>query len=72
MFAAVREAVDQIHRQLLKLAHQRSDSPLHGAKYEEVEARNCGLFRRGNGAGGETYAAILQKAGKASVEAEPS
>jgi xanthine dehydrogenase YagR molybdenum-binding subunit len=72
IFAAVREAVEQIHRELLKLAHKRSDSPLHGAKYEEVEARNGGLFRRGDGASGETYAAVLQKAGQASVEAEPS
>jgi xanthine dehydrogenase YagR molybdenum-binding subunit len=72
IFAAVREAVEQIHRELLKLAQQRSDSPLHGAKYEEVEARNGGLFRRGDRASGETYAAVLQKSGQASVEAEPS
>ena len=72
MFAAVREAVEQIHRELLKLAHKRSDSPLHGAKYEELEARNGGLFRQGERASGETYAAILQKSGQASVEAEPS
>jgi xanthine dehydrogenase YagR molybdenum-binding subunit len=72
IFAAVREAVEQIHRQLLKLAHKRSDSPLHGAKYEEVEARNGGLFRRGDRVSGETYAVVLQKSGQASVEAEPS
>jgi xanthine dehydrogenase YagR molybdenum-binding subunit len=72
IFAAVREAVEQIHRELLKLAHKRSDSPLHGAKYEEVEARNGGLFRLEDRASGETYAAILQKSGQASVEAEPS
>jgi len=70
IFAAVREAVEQIHRELLKLAHKRSDSPLHGAKYEEVEARNGGLFRREDRASGETYAAVLQKSGQASVEAE--
>ncbi len=72
VFAAVREAVEQIHRELLKLAHKRSDSPLHGAKYEEVEPRNGGLFLRGDGASGETYAAILQKSGQASVEVEPT
>jgi xanthine dehydrogenase YagR molybdenum-binding subunit len=72
IFAAVREAVEQIHRDLLKLAHNRSDSPLHGAKYEEVEARDGGLFRQGDRASGETYAAILQKSGQASLEAEPS
>ena len=35
IFAAVRAAVEQVHRELLKLAQKRSDSPLHGAKYEE-------------------------------------
>lgn len=72
IFAAVREAVEQIHRELLKLAHKRSDSPLHSAKYEEVEARNGGLFRQGDPSSGETYAAILQKSGQASVDVEPS
>jgi xanthine dehydrogenase YagR molybdenum-binding subunit len=72
IFAAVREAVEQVHRELLKLAHKRSDSPLHGAKYEDVEARNAGLFRRADRASGETYATILQKSGQASLEAEPS
>ena len=32
-FAAVRAAVEQVHRELLKLAQKRSDSPLKGAKY---------------------------------------
>ncbi len=47
-FAAVRAAVEQVHRELLKLAQKRSDSPLKGAKYEEVEARDGGLFRSGD------------------------
>ncbi|MGB6941927.1 MAG: xanthine dehydrogenase family protein molybdopterin-binding subunit [Bryobacteraceae bacterium] len=71
-FAAVRAAVEEVHRELLKMAQKRSDSPLHGAKYEEVEARDGGLFRSGEKARGELYAAILQKAGQASVEAETS
>ena len=71
-FAAVRAAVEQVHRELLKLAHKRSDSPLKGAKYEELEARDGGLFRSGHMRHGETYAAILQKAGEPSVEAETS
>jgi xanthine dehydrogenase YagR molybdenum-binding subunit len=37
-----------------------------------VEARNGGLFRRGATERGESYSAILQKAGRASVEAETS
>lgn len=43
-FAAVRAAVEQVHRNLLKLTQKRSDSPLKGAGYEEVEARDGGLF----------------------------
>jgi xanthine dehydrogenase YagR molybdenum-binding subunit len=69
--AAVRAAVEQIHRDLLKLAQKRSDSPLQDAKYEDLEARDGGLFRAGD-TRGETYAAILQKAGQPSVEAETS
>jgi xanthine dehydrogenase YagR molybdenum-binding subunit len=71
-FAAVRAAAEQVHRELLKLAHKRSDSPLKGAKFEEVEARDGGLFRSGETSRGETYAAILQKAGQPSVQAEAS
>ena len=71
-FAAVRAAVEQVHRELLKLAQKRSDSPLKGARYEEVEAHDGGLFRSGDMARGETYSAILQKAGQASAEAETS
>lgn len=70
--AAVRVAVDQLHRELLKLAQKRPDSPLAGAKYEEVEAHDSGLFRCADKGRGETYSAILQKAGRASVEVEES
>jgi xanthine dehydrogenase YagR molybdenum-binding subunit len=71
-FAAVRAAVEQVHRDLLKLAQKRSDSPLKGAKYEDLEARDGGLYRTEAGARGETYAAILQRAGQPSLEAEAS
>ena len=71
-FAAVRAAVEQVHRELLKLAQKCADSPLKSAKYEDVEARDGGLIRSGDRARGESYAAILQKAGEASVEAEAS
>ncbi len=43
--AAVRAAVEQVHRELLKLAQKGSDSPLKGAKFDQVEARDGGLFR---------------------------
>jgi xanthine dehydrogenase YagR molybdenum-binding subunit len=69
IFAAVQAAVEKAHRELLKLAAKRADSPLKGAKYEEVEARDGGLYRIG-GNRGETYSAILKKAERPSVEAE--
>jgi xanthine dehydrogenase YagR molybdenum-binding subunit len=72
IFAAVQAAVEQAHRELLKMAGKRADSALHGAKYDNVEARDGGLYRAGTVHEGETYAAILQKAGQASVEAEAS
>jgi xanthine dehydrogenase YagR molybdenum-binding subunit len=72
IFAAVQAAVEEVHRQLLKMAGKRADSALHGVKYENVEARDGGLYRAGTAQEGETYAAILQKAGQASVEAEAS
>lgn len=70
--AAVRSAVEQVHRELLKLARKRSDSPLKGTEYEEVEARDGGLFRSDDPARGERYSTILQKSGQGSVEAETS
>src|SRR6202030_3924161 len=45
---------------------------LKGANYEELKARNGGLFRGAAPESGESYSAILQKAGQASVEAETS
>jgi xanthine dehydrogenase YagR molybdenum-binding subunit len=72
IFAAVRAAVEEVHGQLLKLAQKNSTSPLRGAKYEDLEARGGGLFHRASPAAGETYSAILKKAGKDFVEVESS
>jgi xanthine dehydrogenase YagR molybdenum-binding subunit len=67
--AAVHAAAEEIHRDLLKLAGRSSGSALKGAKYEQVEARDGGLFRAGQ-KDGETYAAILQNAGRNFIEVE--
>ncbi|MBV9769759.1 MAG: xanthine dehydrogenase family protein molybdopterin-binding subunit, partial [Bryobacterales bacterium] len=72
IIAAVRAAVEELHRELLMLAQERADSPLKGAKYGDLEATNGGLFWAGDRDRGETYAAILQKGGQPSVEAETS
>ncbi|WP_445501268.1 xanthine dehydrogenase family protein molybdopterin-binding subunit [Microvirga sp. G4-2] len=66
--AAVQPAVEKLHRELLKLVGD--DSPLAGAN--EIEARDGGLFRTGEANAGETYASILQRAGKDFVEVEES
>ncbi|HZA74922.1 MAG TPA: xanthine dehydrogenase family protein molybdopterin-binding subunit, partial [Acidimicrobiales bacterium] len=67
--AAVQAAVEKAHRELLELASGQDDSPLAKATYEEVEARDAGLFRTGGNAG-ETYTSILQRAGRDAVEVE--
>ena len=72
IFAAVQAGVEQVHRELLKLAAKRCDSPLAGAKYEQLEARGGGLYLTGRADQGETYSAILRKAGQVSVEVEVS
>ncbi len=63
-FAAVRAAVEQVHRELLKLAQKRSDSPLHGAKYEDVEARDGGMFRSGDAAAERTIHIFCDRLGR--------
>jgi xanthine dehydrogenase YagR molybdenum-binding subunit len=72
IFAAVQAGVEHVHRELLKLAGKRADSPLKGAKYEQVEARDGGLYRIDDASQGETYSATLQNAGQASIEVEAS
>lgn len=65
--AAVHKAVENLHRELLKLIPD--GSPLAGSKVQQVEARDGGLYCLGTSQG-ETYSAILQRAGKAYVEVE--
>ncbi|HLK21275.1 MAG TPA: xanthine dehydrogenase family protein molybdopterin-binding subunit [Bryobacteraceae bacterium] len=67
---AVHEASDQVIKELLSLAQKNSDSPLAGAKFQDVHAANEGVFRRDRPEAGETYAAILKRSGKEFVEAE--
>jgi xanthine dehydrogenase YagR molybdenum-binding subunit len=66
---AVQEAGAKVLRQLLELAQKDEKSPLREAKFEDVCAKDEGIFWRVSG-GGETYAAILTRAGKDYVEAD--
>ncbi len=67
---AVHEAVDLLVKELLALAQKASDSALANAEFDDVEVANEGIFRKDHPAIGETYAAILRRAGKDFVEAE--
>jgi xanthine dehydrogenase YagR molybdenum-binding subunit len=48
----------------------RRTGPLAHARFGRVEARDGGLFRTDGTRGGETYAAMLKRLGRASVAAE--
>jgi xanthine dehydrogenase YagR molybdenum-binding subunit len=68
--ASVAAAVEQAHRELLAIANTVADSPLAGLAYEQLEARDGGLFSQQDVSQGETYAAILQGAGQSHLEVE--
>jgi xanthine dehydrogenase YagR molybdenum-binding subunit len=70
--AAVQAAVEKAHRELLALAGDDYDSPLASTKYEQIEARDGGLFRIDDANKGETYSSMLQRAGQDFVEVEAS
>ncbi|WP_199439780.1 xanthine dehydrogenase family protein molybdopterin-binding subunit [Umezawaea beigongshangensis] len=59
-------ACEKLKRSALALARGSADSPLRGAKPAEVQARDGGLHAA---RGGETYAAILARAGRSSLDA---
>jgi len=70
IFAAVQAAAEALHRELLKLAEKSEGSPLANAKYEQVMARDGGLYRHGAAGSGETYVEILRRANRESVAVE--
>ena len=67
---AVHEACEKLHEEMLGFVKHDDRSPLKGAHLEDVEARSGGLFRRDDRSKGESYAAILARAQKSSLEAE--
>lgn len=68
--AAVQAAIEKAHRELLKLVGEDYISELSRGKHERVEAREGGLFRTDDLKTGETYSAILQRAGQDFIEVE--
>lgn len=68
--ASVAAAIEKAHKELLAIAGDEYDLPLSNVKYEQIEARNGGLFSVEDASKGETYAAILERAGQEYVEVE--
>lgn len=67
--ASVAAAVEKAHKELLALVSD-DDSPLASLKYDEIEARDSGLFSKKAASKGETYSSILKRAGQNFVEVE--
>jgi xanthine dehydrogenase YagR molybdenum-binding subunit len=59
------EAGTKLRRAVFALARKSADSPLRGRRFEELQARDGGLFA---GSAGETYADILARAGRSHVD----
>jgi xanthine dehydrogenase YagR molybdenum-binding subunit len=69
--SAVRAACEKAIDAILELV-AKDDSPLKGAKRDEVEAGLGGLYRKDDSTKGETYAEILKRHKKDSIDAEGS
>lgn len=67
---AVQEAAEKVLKELVSIAHKGPNSVLEGTKVDDVRMMNHGVYRREQPAIGESYGAILQRAGKDFVEAE--
>jgi xanthine dehydrogenase YagR molybdenum-binding subunit len=59
-------ACEKLKKSVLDLARKSDESPLRGQRIADLQARDGGLFRDGRG---ETYAAVLARAGIPSVDA---
>jgi xanthine dehydrogenase YagR molybdenum-binding subunit len=64
--ASVLRACEELRRSVLALARRSPGSPLRGRRIDEVMARDGGLFAADGS--GETYAEILARAGRHSLE----
>ena len=69
---AVHQAADEIVEALLSLARQHADSPLAKADMKEVHPAKAGIYFKDRPERGETYAAILRRAGQPFIERETS
>lgn len=68
--AAVKAACDEAKKRIHGLAGEDEASPLKGTRFDEVEFRDGGLYRKDDPAMGETFAAILGRFELDKIEAE--
>jgi xanthine dehydrogenase YagR molybdenum-binding subunit len=67
---AVRDAADQVVKELIALSQKTAPSVFEGAALADVHRAQEGLFLKDHPAIGETYATILQRAGRDFIESE--
>jgi xanthine dehydrogenase YagR molybdenum-binding subunit len=67
--AAVQAATEKLHKQLVSLA-KRGGGVLADATARKTELRDGGLYRTDDRTRGESFAAILKRAGRQQIEAE--
>jgi xanthine dehydrogenase YagR molybdenum-binding subunit len=67
--ASLLEACAKLRRQVFALARRSADSPLRELRPDALRARDGGLFEGPDGRRGETYAAVLSRAGRSHVDA---
>ncbi|WPB57443.1 xanthine dehydrogenase family protein molybdopterin-binding subunit [Xylophilus sp. GOD-11R] len=70
--ASIGATVIAVHEALVKRLIEKAgkESPLHGLSADEVETRDGGVWKVGEPERGESYAAILRRAGIAELSAE--
>ena len=59
--AAVKAVCDEVKKKIHGLACADDASPLIDTRYDEVECRDGGMYRKDDATKGETFAAILQR-----------
>jgi xanthine dehydrogenase YagR molybdenum-binding subunit len=67
--SAVLAATENLHQQLIDLL-KGADGPLAGSALTNTEIRDGGVYRTDERTRGESFAAILRRAGKASIETQ--
>ena len=70
LLGSVTAATEKLLSEFLTVAGDDYDSPLSGLKYEDIEARDGGIYSRTEPSKGETYESILKRIGQEFIEVE--